>query len=315
MENSSFMVFKKNEPVLDHPLASNNSNLSNNEDEDYSEIEVMRFKNNDVGPNIENDKNQEDEEIKTSLSKYINNNSFNKQVKWSRADDKMVDKYMKKALGYKILYNHTYFKYSWYHKIFTWPLVFFTFISLFMQVIFTTLTTDCQNGSKNQIFSIITTCITGIISILTYLQAKSSYDDLAKGCRKAGSAFSDFADDLSSLKSLPRDRRANPYQVIGSIESDYKKLIKLYSEYQIPSSVYKKFAKQHEHGNILLDIIDNANIDQFDLNDGDIEKNMIIDKFVDSLQSKRKIDTEKGLMTSSSDTNLLIPKNGKMDDV
>src|SRR5690606_10306138 len=48
------------------------------------------------------------------------------------------------------------------------------------------------------------------------------------------------------------------------------------------------FAKNTDNKHILTDIVDNTDADQFDLHDGLLEKNLITDKFMDSIGAVRK---------------------------
>lgn len=300
MQQDSIMVIQKNTDsttnmvdLIDDQKADNDADPDNEKDDDNIEIEVMEFnKSADVDDILKSDDNSNN-----ALIKYLDSGSVVKPAKWSKSDETSVKRYVKMALGYKILYHRTYIMYDKYYKFITWPLILFTCCSLALQTIFATLISTCSGQPNDNMFSIITTCVSVCVSILTYLQAKTSYDSSAKDCRKAASAFSEFADDLNTLLSFPRKNRANPHIVITMIHGDYKKLIKTYSEYPIPESIYKQFAKQNKNDGIIFDIIDNTNVDNFDLYNGNIEKNLVIDKFIESLKQQKQKTYDKSSST------------------
>lgn len=232
------------------------------------------------------------------LMKYVNVDAHSDSVKWSRMDEKTVNKYIQKAIGYKTLYNDTYFVYMFYNNLIKYPLIVLTAISVVMQTVFATIIqstspTICNctndNGLINNagIFSITTASTSAVVSALTYIYSSFAYDAIAQGSRDAAVAFSEFADDLRTLLSFPRHIRANPFTVINSIQSDYKKLLKTYSKYQIPMSVYHKFARNSNNKHIISDIVDNTDADQFDLHDGELERNIITEKFIDNIRNIR----------------------------
>uniref|UniRef100_A0A6C0CCZ0 Uncharacterized protein n=1 Tax=viral metagenome TaxID=1070528 RepID=A0A6C0CCZ0_9ZZZZ len=239
-----------------------------------------------------------DDDNANLLMKYVNVDASSDSIKWSRMDEKTVNKYIQKAIGYKTLYNDTYFVYMFYNNLIKYPLIVLTAISIVMQTVFATIiqsTTpsicNCTNdgGLINNagIFSITSACVTATVSILTYVHSSFAYDAIAQGSRDAAVAFSEFADDLKTLLSFPRHIRANPFTVINAIQSDYKKLLKTYSRYPIPVSVYHKFARNSDNKHIISDIVDNTDADQFDLHDGELERNIITEKFIDNIRNIR----------------------------
>jgi len=251
------------------------------------EVELIEpFENGDIG----------DEDA--NMLKYVNMDASSDSIKWSRMDEKTVNKYIQKAIGYKTLYNDTYFVYMFYNNLVKYPLIVLTAISIVMQTIFATIiqsTTpnicNCTNdgGMINNagIFSITSASTSAIVSVLTYMHSNFAYGTIAQGSRDAAVAFSEFADDLRTLLSFPRHIRANPFTVINSIQSDYKKLLKTYSRYPIPVSVYHNFAINSKNKHIISDIVDNTDADQFDLHDGELERNIITEKFIDNIRNIR----------------------------
>jgi hypothetical protein len=232
------------------------------------------------------------------LMKYVNVDASSDSMKWSRMDEKTVNKYIQKAIGYKTLYNDTYFIYMFYNNLIKYPLIVLTAISIVMQTIFATIvqsttpnicncTSDAGIINNAGIFSITTASVSAIVSILTYVHSSFAYGTIAQGSRDAAVAFSEFADDLRTLLSFPRHIRANPFTVINTIQSDYKRLLKTYSKYPIPVSVYHKFARNSKNKHIISDIVDNTDADQFDLHDGELERNIITEKFIDNIRNIR----------------------------
>lgn len=260
------------------------------DDEDFLEIDMLEFNQDQTHETVES-------ESKNDYLKYINHDHITRS-KWGRADEHTIQTYIKKSIGYKVLYNKTYFMYSTRYKLILWPLVCFTCFSLLMQSVFSTLIisdVDCKTGG---IFTIVTAFITGLIAIFTYLETSTDYKDQRKDCRKAGRAFSEFADELDRLLKTPRERRANPDIVIGLVQADYKKLIKQYStDIQIPASIYKKLIKKNQYKQILFDIVDNTEFDDFDSYDKNLQRSMIMDKFIDSMV---KIKKEKNISGSAN---------------
>lgn len=248
-----------------------------------------------IEPQEDNDNNNDDENM---LLKYVNMDASADNIKWSRMDEKTVNKYIQKAIGYKTLYNDTYFVYMFYNNLIKYPLIVLTGISIVMQTVFATIiqstTPDICNCTADGtvinnagIFSITSACLSALVSILTYVHSSFGYAAIAQGSRDAAVAFSEFADDLRTLLSFPRHIRANPFTVINTIQSDYKKLLKTYSKYPIPVSVYHKFARNSSNKHIVSDIVDNTDADQFDLHDGELERNIITEKFVDNIRNIR----------------------------
>ena len=234
---------------------------------------------------IETDKPNDDEEASKSVMKYVDSNMVTNSSKWSRMDEKTVNKYIMKAIGYKTLYNDTAFVYEIYYNLVKIPLVLLTVISMCIQVIFATLIQNNSVNGKDGIFSITSAAVSATVATLTYLISIFDHRAKADGSRDAANAFSEIADELKTLLSFPRNIRANPYQVITTIQTDFKKLLKTYSKYPIPMSVFYKFAKNNS--GIALDIVGNTDADQFDLHDGELEKNVIMDKFIDSIRGIR----------------------------
>jgi len=228
-----------------------------------------------------------------TISKYINYSSTNSKIKWTKNENEVLKKIMMRAYAYASLYNQSYFRYMTYHKLLTWPLCIVTCISVGLQTISATLISSGTVETNNGILSIITTSISVIVSILTYLQVQASYESMAKGCKKAGRAFSEFAEELNTLLSMDSDHRKNPLEVITGIQIDYNKMKKIYSEFPIPDDILKAFIEQNKNNNFLIDLATNTN--EFNITDGVLEKNIIINRFLDSIASMREKDN-----TSSS---------------
>jgi hypothetical protein len=220
-----------------------------------------------------------------NMSKYINQK--NKSHKWSRADEKIIQKYIIKSLAYKTLYNESYFKYSFYYKLLIYPLVTISLISLGLQMITTTLINTGTIGDKDKILTIITTAVSVCVTILTYFKDKTSFYPMANGCRKAAVAFSEYADQLNTILTINKSYRADPLEVINAAQSDYKKLMKMYSEYEIPSNVYKSFVEKNKNNAMVIDIA-TTGTDNFSFYDGTLEKNIIINKFLESVEAIRE---------------------------
>lgn len=246
------------------------------------EIEIMEFNDNN------NNTNKPVSNF-SDFSKYINNDSTSK---WSRNDEKIVKKFILKGLAYKTLYNQSFYKYSTDYKLITWPLIILTCISIGLQMIASTFINITVNDKTGGILTIITTVSSITVSILTYLQAINTFKNLSNGCRKAGIAFSEYADQLNTILTLKKSQRANTSEVIQIMQSDYKKLMNMYSDYQIPDNIYKNFIKEHQNDSVIIDFSLNMN------ENTDIDKN-IINKFLDSI-----IDIKNNITPSSSTNNL-----------
>lgn len=242
------------------------------------------------------DRNTENNDEVNTVFKYMDSESIGKQHKWSRTIEKTINKYIQKSLGYKSLYYETHFMYSWYHKIVIGLLLFANCFALGFQSVSSTLiitsnsadkTTNasCSEpiSSRTEILSIITAVATAVVAIITFIYTQTRFDTYADGCRDAAMAFSDFADDLKTLLTLPRTIRSDPYQAINMVQTDYKKILKMYTKYEIPHHIYKKFSSDEKNKHIILDISDN--ISYFNETDTAIEQNLITNKFIDSLKN------------------------------
>lgn len=284
MQTENVKVYQTNEA-----LGSSATELT---DAKHIEIEVMEFKKDTSGDSPQEQRNDGG----NTMMKYINSATSSMPLKWTRADERTVDIYIKKARGYKAVYNGSYFEYNFYYKLILYPLVVVSCLSIGFNLVSATLANSGYTSDSN-VLSIITACISGAAGVLTWLNSKTNYNNISKGCRDAGVAFSDFADELTTLIILPRERRANPYHVISSIQTDYKKMVKMYSKYQIPSSVYRKLEAKHDAGTIILDVMDNVNYDGINIHNKSIEKNMITDVFIDSIQKSHNAQVLNSLKT------------------
>lgn len=251
-----------------------------------------------------------------TIMKYVNTQSVSKHHKWSRSSEKTINKYIQKSLGYKSLYYETYFMYSFWHRIIFFVMVLANGFSLLFQAISSTLVVTSDSTDKNisdsqknrnTILTIISAVSTALVTATVALYTQTRYDIYATGCRDAALAFSDFADDLKTLLTIPREIRADPYQIIHTIQIDYKKILKNYAKFEIPHNIFKKFTNAYTNKGIILDIVDNTTADQFDLHDGTLEQNIITNKFIDSLkdiqsESTRLINPNDSLNVSGSQT-------------
>jgi hypothetical protein len=227
----------------------------------------------------------------------------NKLHKWSRTSEKTINKYIQKSLGYKTLYYETHFMYQFWHNIIYYSLILATCISLLIQAVNSTLVTTTNtsettttflssaelitNETRNMILTLLGSVFTALVGFITGIYTQTKYDTYATGCRDAAMAFSDFADDLQTLLTVPRHIRSDPYQVIHTVQIDYKKTLKNYAKYEIPHNIFKKFINDNANKGIIFDIVNNTNADQFDLHDGSLEQNLIANKFIDSLKTMR----------------------------
>ena len=227
-----------------------------------------------------------------AISKYINIKSLTSRVKWTKSDEKIVKNYIYKALAYKSLYNQAYFAYSFYNKLITWPLIILTCINLLLQTIYVILITiDAIGYSGTVTFGIIIATITTTVGSLTYWRSKKNFHGSSKGCRKAAIAFSEFIDQLNTILSIDKEHRTNPLEVINTIQYDYKKIRKFYAEFQIPSSIYKKFTKMHDDLLLSTDIVAGRNMN-FNIFDNNYDKNIITENFVGELLKMRHNSTD-----------------------
>ena len=240
------------------------------------------------------------------IGKYINRSLDNEYTKWSRADEKVVTKYITKSLAYKTLYNEAYFRYSFYHKLLTWPLICLSCISIALQMVSATIINTDASCKNDKVLVIITTAISIAVAINTYLHAGTSYDKLAYGCRKGGAAFSEFSDQLRTILTMNKSNRASPLEVMKSVQIDYLKIKKSYAEYEIPSDIYSAFINKHKGNSVLIDISTNNN-SEFEMYDGGLEKNIIINKFIDSISAIRRQDKP---VTPQSTYDLGVGENG-----
>jgi hypothetical protein len=223
--------------------------------------------------------------------KYIKDTYYHENITWSRADEIVVKKYIMKAHAYRTLYNKSYYSYNLYYNLLVWPLIITTCVSIASQMISATLIIGNVVGDNSGVLSIITTSISIIVTILTYLQNRTLYQKSAKGCKMAVRAFSDFIDQLHNILTINRKYRANPLIVINTIQSDYRKIIRLYSEYEIPSHILSAFIKKNKDSPIIIDLSTNT-LDHIDISYGTIERNLIIDKFLESLSNLKKEEKE-----------------------
>jgi hypothetical protein len=220
--------------------------------------------------------------------------SSGKSHKWSRSSEKTINKYIQKSLGYKSLYYDTHFMYQFWHNIIYYSLIVITCISLLIQAVNSTLVTTADSDSvvianevRNMILTLLGSVFSALVGFITAIYTQTKYDTYATGCRDAAMAFSDFADDLQTLLTVPRNIRSDPYQIIHTVQTDYKKILKNYTRFEIPHHIFKKFVNDNANKGIIFDIVNNTNADQFDLHDGSLEQNLITNKFIDSLKSMR----------------------------
>jgi hypothetical protein len=239
----------------------------------HVEIEVMDFEQK------EDSNNPKDYPISMEM--------FHSEVstKWSKSDEKIINQFIYKCFAYQKLYNNSYFRYLLYYRLVNWPLVIVTCLSIGWQIITSTFTFSSFCDERNGIFSIITATLSIIVAILTYLQNKSSFMSNASGCKKASIAFFELADKLKTILSIARENRAKPYVVITSIHNDYQKLLKLYSDYIIPTDIYDSFIKKNKNYASLIDFSPEEIKEEYSTT---LDKNIIIDRFLDSISNIRE---------------------------
>lgn len=231
----------------------------------------------------------------TAIAKYININSLTGRVKWGVAEEKIVNSYIRKALAYKVLYNRAYFRYRKYDKYLKWPLAILSCISLAVEAIYATLvTSESLPYVAGTIIAITIACLTAVVTSLTYWRSKESYDGLADGCRKAAIAFSEFADQLRTILDIDKSHRTNPLEVINNMQFEYKKIRKLFSEFVIPSDIYKKFMKENSDETFIMDVA-TSNTENFNIFDDTYDKKSIVNEFLGKLisfrdEASRKVD-------------------------
>lgn len=276
-----------NSQVESHPSTSSiinntfdkNKDIDNSDDND-DEIVVMTYEAGEKKTRID-----QPYDI-NPLLKYFNVNSTSAGTRWSRSVENAVIVCKKKAIGYKVLYINSYFKYMKLHRLFKWPLVFFTLVSLILQIIRSTLLSDDTPKTDAYKFTmnIVTVVVTAIIASITYLQNDKNYKNIANGCKKASSAFGTLSEEIGTILAIPRASRANPYQVLSGIQSDLSKLIKLHEDCEIPTSIYNEFDKMYN-----TDQSEESNKHKLPKKKVNgktlIDENEILEKFVENVQN------------------------------
>lgn len=232
-----------------------------------------------------------DNDNMNTVFKYMNAQNTNEQQRWSRSAENTINKYVKKSIGYKKLYYETHFTYSFYHKIMITLLILANCFAIGFQSISSTLiitgdgaTNTTSSSTRTQVLGIITASATAAVAIITFIYAQTRFDTYAVGCKNAAITFSDFADDLKTLLSIPRRYRSDPYQVINTVQSDYKRILKSNTEYEIPHYIYKKFLKDKNNRQYIIDIND---AEEYDMYSGGIEQNIILNRFLTGLRELR----------------------------
>lgn len=203
-----------------------------------------------------------------SNSHYLDLNSPNKE--WTLENELIINRFIMKALAYKTLYKKAYFRYIFYHKLLLWPLIIITCISVGLQIVCATLINGASLND-NGILTIITTIFSIVVSVLTYLYSKASFSVLAKKCLKSSLVYSELGDKLCTMMKLDKSSRRNPIEVIKNTQTEYKKIKRLYTDYDIPSDIYNKFINKHNENNELFDV-ESANCDYLELYEKKIKK-------------------------------------------
>jgi hypothetical protein len=271
-----------------HSPSSSSMSINNNTpDSSQFQVEIIDF------PDEKNNNQTQDDSNKTSdyFDKYMSGD--NSRVTWSRSDEKVVKKYITKAVVYKALYNYSFFYYTRRYQFIIVPLVIATCISIGMQTISTTLlTSDSVNKNNGSIISIITTATSIFVMILTYVHSKTGYDHKSRGCRKAGYSFSEFADQLKTLLIINKERRSTPSETLKFMNNDFNKLIKTFEEFEIPAAVYKTFLSINKNNSDLIDVALSGS--ELNMYDNPIERGVILNNFLDNLvELRRKNDMRK----------------------
>ena len=188
----------------------------------------------------------------SQISQYIKKDVSG--AKWTEAEEKIVNSYRQKALGYKYLYNETFYHYNRYHNLIVIPLGILSVLVPGLQTVFTTLISTGLISNKI-IFDIIMTVLTFVISTLVGLQLKFSPKVLAEACSKMARDFSALAEELNLLINLPQEMRKNPITVISTIQANYYKLARD-ETVTIPEYIVDAYVAKYQNKVELVDIAD-----------------------------------------------------------
>jgi len=175
----------------------------------------------------------------SSYLRFVNLGGADVITKWEDTDEKIILIYSEKSTRYSYLYGQAYLQFERYTKFIFWPLVCLSFFSLFLQIIFAIVINLKISPASNGIFSIITTLISFCVAILSYLHFNSLFEKSAKSCYQAYLDFSRFTQDLKILLEIPAVKRAPPYQIITSIQNDFKKIENTYAAFELPAYLFR----------------------------------------------------------------------------
>jgi hypothetical protein len=192
--------------------------------------------------------------ITNNIIRYTNIHAMDGSAKWSTSEEKTIQKYIDKSRGYQYLYNKTFYYYQYYHLLLTIPLAVISTLSIGSQTIFSTISAT-NTSDQQSIYNIIGTILSVCVSFLTYLHMRFDFNGISTTCKSMASQFSNFADELEAILSFPREYRANPFQIITSIQTDYKKLTKLSENLIIPQKILEEYIAKHKDKVTLIDIV------------------------------------------------------------
>lgn len=260
------------------------------EQDDGNTVDIISFDNSTVTKKADPTTDQTNGGAEYSFNKFFKSGATtNTNVRWNRKNEQVVINYKNKASAYSVLYLTASKQYGKYYKYINIPFIIMSIAAMLCQTIFATIIYSNPGSQYNGILSIISAIITGILTVITYWKNKTNYRIKSIGSQEASKAFSDFADEINTILTIPSNQRANPYEVLNLIYSDYKKLIKLHSNYQIPTNIYNNFVEDNKKNGISIDIFDNTKNQKFNFYAHPMSQRIITDKFIDVI--KQSADT------------------------
>lgn len=294
---------------------------SGGQNEDDIGIDIISFDNTSSTKTTEQTADTGASATDYSFNKYFKSGATtNANVRWNRKNEQVIVNYKNKATAYSVLYLNSSAQYSKYYKYINIPFIILSIASMLCQTIFATIIYSNPTYSYNGVLSIISTIVSAILTIVAYWKNKTNYRLKSMGCQEASKAFSDFADEINTILTVPSNQRANPYEVLNLINSDYKKLIKLHSNYQIPTNIYNDFDRINKQNGIVIDIFDNTKNHKFNFYAHPMSQRIITDKFISVIKQsetesnsklikelEKEYDVSKKQNTEDTDTVVNIP--------
>lgn len=223
-----------------------------------------------------------------TIIRYINTGALTGPAQWSLTEEDTVQKYIDKARGYQYLYNKTFYYYRFYHFLITIPLAIASTLSVALQTVFSTIIVTNQADQPTQ-YHLISTILSAIVSLLTYVHMQFNFDHSASYCKDLAIQYSNFADELEAMLSFPREYRANPVQVITSIQADYKKILKVSEPINIPRYILEKYVCLYHDKATLADIVGDFGIhtENGQMYSTVLQKNKVLANFVNKIRDKK----------------------------